>query len=75
MLDTGTLDELNTNAYNYEQASGHQFVAVLIPNRQGYELFDIALNIFNTNQIGKKDINNGLLLVIATEEKKIRIMV
>lgn len=75
VLDTQTLDELNINAYTYEQTSWHQFVAVLIPDRQWYELFDIALNIFNENQIGNKDINDGLLLVISTNEKKIRIMV
>lgn len=75
VLDQATLDQLNQSAFNYENTSGHQFVAVLIPDRQWKELFDISLNIFNTNQIGQEDVNNGLLLVIATDEKKIRIMV
>ena len=75
VLDENTLSELNANAYKYEQASGHQFVTVLIPDRQWYELFDISLKIFNDNQIGNEDINDWLLLVIVTDEKKIRIMV
>ena len=37
--------------------------------------FDIALKAFNENGIGDKQRNDGLLLAIATEEKKIRIMV
>lgn len=34
VLDAPTLSALNEHAYNYEQTSGHQFVAVLIPHRQ-----------------------------------------
>lgn len=75
VLDDATLAELNENAYAHEQMSWHQFVAVLIPDRQWYELFDISLNIFNENQIGSAEKNDWLLLVIATNEKKIRIMV
>lgn len=75
VLDATTVAELNEDAYTYEQLSWHQFVAVLIPDRQGKELFDIALKVFNDNGIGSKKDNDGLLLVIATSEKKIRIMV
>jgi|GEM_PF-5233004 len=49
-------------------------VVVLIPNRSGNELFDIGMKIFNGNKIGQKGKNNGILLIIATEEKKIRII-
>jgi uncharacterized protein len=47
----------------------------LIPNRNGNELFDIGMNIFKKNKIWQAKINNWLLLVISTEEKKIRIVV
>jgi uncharacterized protein len=33
------------------------------------------MNIFNANGIGQKDKDNGLLLLISTDEKKIRIIV
>lgn len=76
VLDSATLDELNAHAAQYEQSSAwRQFVAVLFPNRQWRELFDIALATFNENGIWTKQNNDGLLLMIATEEKKIRIMV
>ena len=55
--------------------SGYQVVTVLFPHREGNELFDITLKAFNENGIGDKERNDGLLLAIATEEKKIRIMV
>ncbi len=67
--------ELNQYAENIESNLGYQVVSVLFPHRQGNELFDIALKAFNENEIGDKQRNDGLLLAIATEEKKIRIMV
>jgi|BioPla2DNA2_1021312.scaffolds.fasta_scaffold08306_4 uncharacterized protein len=67
--------ELNQYAENIESNLGYQVVSVLFPHRQGNELFDIALKAFNENGIGDKQRNDGLLLAIATEEKKIRIMV
>ena len=67
--------ELGMLAKNIETNSGYQIVTVLFPHREGNELFDIALKAFNENQIWDKERNDGLLLAIATEEKKIRIMV
>ncbi len=67
--------ELNQYAENIESNLWYQVVSVLFPHRQGNELFDIALKAFNENGIGDKQRNDGLLLAIATEEKKIRIMV
>jgi uncharacterized protein len=75
VLSANQISELSALAKDYETKTTNQLVTVLIPNRNGFELFDIGMNIFNTNQIGQKDVNNGLLLVISTEEKKIRIVV
>ena len=67
--------ELGMLAKDIETNSGYQIVTVLFPHREGHELFDIALKAFNENKIWNKERNDGLLLAIATEEKKIRIMV
>ncbi|MBF0932308.1 MAG: TPM domain-containing protein, partial [candidate division SR1 bacterium] len=67
--------ELGMIAKNIETNSGYQIVTVLFPHREGNELFDIAIKAFNENKIGDKERNDGLLLAIATEEKKIRIVV
>ena len=67
--------ELGMLAKNIETNSGYQVVTVLFPHREGNELFDIALKAFNENKIWDKERNDGLLLAIATEEKKIRIVV
>ena len=67
--------EVGMLAKNIETNSGYQIVTVLFPHREGSELFDITLKAFNENQIWDKERNDGLLLAITTEEKKIRIMV
>ncbi|MFC2695797.1 MAG: TPM domain-containing protein [Candidatus Absconditicoccaceae bacterium] len=74
-LSQEEFEELNQLAETLETTSGYQVVTVLFPHREGNEFFDIALKAFNENGIGDKDRNDGLLLAIATEEKKIRIMV
>jgi len=75
VLESKQLDELKGIAKNYETQTTNQLVAVLFPNRNGNELFDIGMKIWTENQIGQKGKNNGLLLVISTDEKKIRIMI
>ena len=69
------IDNMNTTAKSYEDETSNQLFVVLFPHRQGNELIDIGMKIFTDNGIGQKNKNNGLLLLISTEEKKIRIIV
>lgn len=66
--------ELNEIFARHENTTTEQVVTVIFPSREWRELIDIAKEIFETNTIGQKDLNNWLLLVIASDEKKIRIM-
>lgn len=75
VLTTTQRDELRTIAYDYFSGTSTQIATVLFPHRQGNELADIGVKYFNDNGIGQKDGDNGLLLLISTEEKKIRIVV
>lgn len=75
VFDAQKVEELSTLFKTYEDATTAQVVTILFPHRQGNELLDIWLKVFNENGIGQKDTNNGLLLIIATEEKKLRIVV
>lgn len=75
VLDWLTLSWLNNDAFIIEQATSAQIASVLFPNRNGNELFDIGMRLFRESGIGQADKNNWLLLLIATEEKKLRIIV
>ena len=74
-LTADQLSELNAIGKAYEDATTNQVVVVLFPSRNDNVLQDIGMKIFTDNGIGQKDKNNGLLLSIATDEKKIRINV
>lgn len=74
VLSPTDLAGLRQMAGDYEAKTTVQMAAVLIPNRGGNELFDIGMKVFRDNKLGQKGKNNGILLVIATEEKKIRII-
>lgn len=73
-ISENILQKYNEIFSRHEKNTTEQIVTVFIKSRNGRELKDIALEIFNENKIGQKDLNNWLLLIIATDEKKIRIM-
>ncbi len=75
VLSSGEIAELNTMAEEYEKRTSTQIVTVLFPHRQDYALLDIGVKAFREHGIGQKDDDNGLLLLIATDEKKLRIIV
>ncbi|MDP2670049.1 MAG: TPM domain-containing protein [bacterium] len=75
VFDTNTLSGLNEKALTLEKQTSAQVAAVLFPHRQGNELFDIGMRLFRESGIGQEGKNNGILLLIATDEKKLRIIV
>lgn len=74
-LTSGQIETLSSQAYQIQQDTSNQIAALIIPDRGGYELYDIALDVFRTTGLGDKTVNNGLLLIIAKDEKKLRLTV
>lgn len=58
----------------HQKISWEQIATVFIEHRNWNELIDIAMKLFNENGIWEKETNNWLLLIISTQEKKIRIL-
>ena len=58
-----------------ENKSTDQVVVVTVPSLQGYPIEDYANRLFRHWQIGQKTKNNGVLLVVAQNERKVRIEV
>jgi len=75
VLNTETLSWLNTEALAIEQQTSAQIATILFPHRNGNELFDIGMRLFRESGIWQQGKNNWLLLLISTEEKKLRIIV
>ncbi len=58
-----------------ETKSTDQVVVVTVPSLQGYPIEDFSNRLFRHWQIGQKKTNNGVLLVVAPNERKVRIEV
>ncbi|MDR5897586.1 TPM domain-containing protein [Halomonas vilamensis] len=59
----------------HEDASTEQVVVVTLPNLQGYPIEDFGYQLGRHWGIGQEDEDNGALLIVAEEERAIRIEV
>ena len=62
--------ELQTTA---EASDGAEIAVATITTLDGDTVENVAQKIFDTWQIGKKHLDNGVLLLVAVEDKKLRI--
>jgi uncharacterized protein len=58
-----------------EQASSRQFVVATIPDLQGHTIEDYGYKLGRTWKIGQGEANNGIVLIVAPNERKVRIEV
>lgn len=58
-----------------EKATGHQFVVVTIGSLGGHAIEDYGVTLGRSWGIGRKNINDGVLLIVAPHERKVRIEV
>ena len=58
-----------------EKRTGHQVVVVTIRSLGGHEIADYGVTLGRTWGIGRKDVNDGVLLIVAPNERKVRIEV
>lgn len=81
VVDTaGTLtpaqrDALDARLAAFEQARGSQVVVLLVPSTQPEDIASYANRVANTWKIGRKEIGDGLLLIVAVQDRKLRIEV
>ncbi len=59
----------------HEKASTNQVVVVTLKSLQGYSIEEFGRGLGNRWGIGRKDKDNGVLLIVAPDERKVRIEV
>ena len=74
----GILSAENKNALenkisNFEKQTSNEIAVVTIPSLDGDTVENVAQNIFTKWGIGKKDKNNGVLILVAIAEHRTRI--
>ena len=77
---TGTLDaaskqQLEQQARLLQQRKGSQLQVLVIPSTAPETIEQYAVRAFESFKLGRKDVDDGLLLVVAKDDRKVRIEV
>lgn len=75
LLSPATEQTLTDELAALEQKTGRQLVVVTLPDLQGYEIEEYGYQLLRTWGIGRKDVNDGALLIVAPTERKVRVEV
>jgi uncharacterized protein len=75
ILDAATRQTLTDKVAAVEAKSGHQIVVVTLKSLQGTSIEDYGYQLGRHWGIGEKTRNNGALLIVAPNERKVRIEV
>ena len=75
---TGTLQAAQVQALDaklaaFEKARGAQIVMLMVPSTLPEDITDYAQRVGDSWKIGRKDIGDGLLVVVAKNDRKVRI--
>ncbi|HYQ85740.1 MAG TPA: TPM domain-containing protein [Bacteroidota bacterium] len=74
-LSGDDLRRLESALADFERETSNQIAVVMIPSLNGESIEDYSLRVAEKNKFGRKGRDNGVLLVIAEEDHKLRIEV
>ena len=75
LLSPATVNQLEAVLTALETTDSTQLVVVTIPSLQGADIESVSLKIAEQNRIGQKGYDNGALLLVARDDRKLRIEV
>jgi len=75
ILSEQTKSDLDQKLAGLETSNSRQLVVVTLPSLQGYEISDYGYQLGRAWGIGQAKLNNGVLFIIAPNERKVRIEV
>lgn len=75
LLSIGARRKLSNQLVDAERRSKHQFVVVTVKSLGGHTIEEYGLNLGNFWGIGRPCVADGVLLIVAPNERKVRIEV
>jgi len=75
VVDSSAATALNEKLHNFEQQSGAQFIVYVFPSLEGESMEDFTIHCAEKWKVGNKKYDNGLILFVFVNDKKIRIEV
>ena len=74
-LDAATVQHLEQQALALQQRKGSQLQVLIVPSTHPETVEQYAVRAFESFKLGRKGIDDGLLLVVAKDDRKVRIEV
>lgn len=74
-LTKSELDDLNRRLKTYKDTTSNQVLVLMIPSLEGYPIEMLAEETATKNKIGTEKNDNGILLLIAKDDRELRIEV
>jgi uncharacterized protein len=74
-LDAAQRSALEAQLAAFEQASGPQIVVLMVPTTQPEDISAYAQRVADTWKIGRREVGDGLLIVVAKNDRRVRIEV
>ncbi len=75
LLDPGRAAALEAKLARYEQETGHQLALLTVPSLEGEPIESFAVKAFEQWKLGDARRDDGLLLVVAAADRRVRIEV
>jgi uncharacterized protein len=75
LLTAEQTEQLNELLLDYETETSNQFALLIIPSLEGEVLESYSIKVASTWALGEADKDNGLLLLVALAERRLRIEV
>jgi uncharacterized protein len=75
ILHEDQLHKLENKLAQFERDTSHQVALLTISSLQGESIEDFSIRVAESWRIGQKGIDNGVILIIAPKERKLRIEV
>jgi uncharacterized protein len=74
-LDASQRDALEAKLAAFEQSAGTQIVVLLVPSTMPEDIAAYAQRVADTWKIGRREVGDGLLVVVAKNDRRVRIEV
>lgn len=74
-LSAGDVAALESKLAAFEQSKGSQIVVLLVPTTQPETIEQFGIKVAEKWKIGRKGVDDGVILIIAKEDRKLRIEV
>ena len=75
LLQQSDKDRLEGKLVELEKATGAQVAVLTVPSLDGEVLEEFALRVAETWKLGRKDVDDGVLFLIARDDRKMRLEV